>query len=68
MTTSLLQTVIFSLLMQPSRKEAKEELRSCCLNDYVIAVEALICLELYLYRSGGAQDVWHYLLQSGSAV
>jgi|Cyp1metagenome_2_1107374.scaffolds.fasta_scaffold53447_7 hypothetical protein len=54
--------------MQPSRKEAKEELRSCCLNDYVIAVEALICLELYLYRSGGEQDVWHYLLQSGSAV
>ena len=68
MTMSLLQTVIFSFLMQPSRKGGKQELRSCCLNVYVIAIEALICLELYLYRSGGEQDVWHYLLQSGSAV
>ncbi|CAJ1364305.1 unnamed protein product, partial [Effrenium voratum] len=25
---------------------------------------ALICLELFLYRSGGEQDVWHYLLKS----
>jgi len=25
---------------------------------------ALVCLELYLYRYGGEQDVWHYLLYS----
>ena len=30
--------------------------------------QALVCLELYLYRSGGEQDVWHYFLYSGSAV
>lgn len=30
--------------------------------------QALISLELFLYRSGGEQEVWHYLLKSDLAI